>query len=81
MSVQVDRINHSSNFTDHTVAGQSHGFLSQFIGHPVIAVLSQWKHNYQTRRQLASLPDAILEDIGLSQAQVKKELNKKFWQD
>ncbi|OZG74682.1 hypothetical protein BTA51_06785 [Hahella sp. CCB-MM4] len=81
MSARVDGISHSSHFVNTTLTSRTQGLLGQFIGHPVMAMLSQWKHNYQTRRQLAELPDSILDDIGLSTHQVQRELNKKFWQD
>ena len=42
--------------------------------------IQKWRHNAKTRKQLAALPEYLLRDIGLSEYQVRQELEKKFWQ-
>lgn len=34
---------------------------------------------YRQRRALAAMPDHLLKDIGMSQADVERELSKPFW--
>jgi uncharacterized protein YjiS (DUF1127 family) len=41
---------------------------------------SSWISRMEDRRQLASLSDRMLEDIGLSRVQVSAEVDKYFWQ-
>lgn len=38
-----------------------------------------WYRNYNTRAQLARLPDYILKDVGLKRADVIRETSKPFW--
>ena len=45
-----------------------------------LKVIYQWRQNARTRRQLADLPAHLRQDIGLSDRQVHRESNKKFWQ-
>lgn len=42
--------------------------------------IQKWRHNAKTRKQLAALPEYLLRDIGLSEHQVRQEVQKKFWQ-
>ena len=42
--------------------------------------LQKWRHNAKTRKQLAALPEYLLRDIGLTEYQVRQEVEKKFWQ-
>ncbi len=42
--------------------------------------IQKWRRNAKTRKQLAALPEYLLRDIGLSEYQVRQELEKKFWQ-
>ena len=39
-----------------------------------------WNERIKTRRQLATLSDSILEDIGLSRSEAEREASKFFWQ-
>jgi uncharacterized protein YjiS (DUF1127 family) len=41
--------------------------------------LSDWLERNRQRRQLMSLPDQVLGDIGVSRAGVYKECEKPFW--
>jgi uncharacterized protein YjiS (DUF1127 family) len=42
---------------------------------------SRWYELHRQRRQLASLSDAALKDLGLSRADVYQEAEQHFWQD
>ena len=42
--------------------------------------IQKWRHNAQTRKQLANLPAWLYPDIGLSEQQIRHEIQKKFWQ-
>lgn len=42
-------------------------------------LLSTWHQRALTRRELARLDDRMLHDIGLSTADVEREINKPFW--
>ncbi|MCL9781436.1 DUF1127 domain-containing protein [Vibrio sp. S4M6] len=55
------------------------GFLVAMVKKTTMMALL-WLRNYQTRRQLAALPEYLYEDIGLNKEQVKEELNRHFWQ-
>ena len=44
------------------------------------ATLSVWASRMEDRRQLASMSDRMLTDIGLSRAEVSVEVDKYFWQ-
>ncbi|MGK0526295.1 MAG: hypothetical protein ACI92N_003963 [Pseudomonadales bacterium] len=45
------------------------------------ARLERWLINWRTRRQLASMPDFMLKDIGISRSQAEQEHKKPFWKD
>ncbi|NJM92094.1 MAG: DUF1127 domain-containing protein [Rhodospirillaceae bacterium] len=42
-------------------------------------VAETWKERSRQRRELATLGDAILKDLGLSRADVESECRKHFW--
>ena len=42
--------------------------------------LRQYHHYRRSRRQLLSLDDRLLEDIGINRTQALKEGHKAFWQ-
>ncbi|MVW74011.1 DUF1127 domain-containing protein [Pseudomonas xionganensis] len=44
-----------------------------------IARLLDWRRNWRTRRQLASLDARLLADAGITEAQRQAELAKPFW--
>ena len=41
--------------------------------------LREWRQRSHGRRELAALDERMLRDIGLSQADVWREVNKPFW--
>lgn len=44
------------------------------------STLSVWSSRVEDRRQLALMSDRLLQDIGLSRAEVSAEIDKWFWQ-
>tara|TARA_R110002095_G_scaffold147020_2_gene127126 strand:+ start:2857 stop:3084 length:228 start_codon:yes stop_codon:yes gene_type:complete len=47
----------------------------------VTAMLTKWRMNYRGRKQLATLPDFVLKDLGISRSQVEQEYAKSFWEN
>lgn len=47
----------------------------------VTALLSKWRMNYRDRIQLATLPDFILKNLGISRSQIEQEYTKPFWKN
>ena len=45
------------------------------------AKLRRWRQLARQRRQLASLSDELLKDIGRSRADVERELSQPFWKE
>lgn len=45
----------------------------------LLNLLQIWINRHQQRKQLASLDDRMLKDIGVSASQVNNEINKPFW--
>jgi len=45
----------------------------------LVELLQEWRDRYRQRRQLATLDQYMLRDIGLSSADVDQELHKPFW--
>jgi len=56
-------------------ASPSRGLLAQ-LAELVIA----WRQRARERRQLETLDDHALADLGLSRADVMREIEKRFWQ-
>ncbi|CAG8865319.1 hypothetical protein PS627_01218 [Pseudomonas fluorescens] len=50
--------------------------LSVYLKRP-----ARWVELYRQRRQLASLSDAALADLGLSRADTLQEVERPFWDD
>ena len=50
------------------------------IVNEVSSTLNVWAARSRDRRHLATLSDRMLDDIGLSRAQVAAETDKYFWQ-
>ena len=45
----------------------------------VIDALGEWRIRARERRQLSTLSDAMLKDIGISRADASTEFDKPFW--
>ncbi|EIK53857.1 hypothetical protein YO5_12182 [Stutzerimonas stutzeri TS44] len=43
--------------------------------------LRRWRELARQRRQLATLSDATLKDIGYSRADIEREVTRPFWDD
>ena len=75
MSVETLKLNqYCGNDTGHSQTPR--------LGHMLnltICTLQTWVKRYKNRRQLAQLEDHILEDVGLSREQLKREIMKPFW--
>ena len=56
---------------------QHFGRILQRIGN----TLMRWDQLSQQRRQLREMDDRLLADIGLSQADVERIANRRFWDD
>jgi uncharacterized protein YjiS (DUF1127 family) len=46
----------------------------------VVCALLTWRERARQRRNLASLDDRMLKDIGIDRATARKEADKPFWQ-
>lgn len=46
-----------------------------------VDALFTWLERAQERRALASLSDSQLKDVGLSRADISREIDKSFWRD
>lgn len=42
--------------------------------------IQKWRRNAKTRKHLANLPPHLYQDIGLTEHQIRHEIQKKFWQ-
>lgn len=63
---------HTPREEDVSVLHRAQGLLGQ---------LRRWKILHDQRRQLATLSDATLKDIGLSRVDVEQEASRPFWDD
>jgi uncharacterized protein YjiS (DUF1127 family) len=45
----------------------------------IITSISRWRDRARQRRQLASLDDRMLADLGISRCDVMRECDKPFW--
>lgn len=74
------QIRHSSATADERLIGYFREWkrlLSTLTN--MLAVATVWHGRMQQRRQLRSLDDRILSDVGLSRADVEREASKPFW--
>jgi uncharacterized protein YjiS (DUF1127 family) len=46
-----------------------------------VECLSLWRNRARQRRQLATLEDRMLADIGINRCDVMRECAKRFWED
>jgi uncharacterized protein YjiS (DUF1127 family) len=54
--------------------------MSAMHFHP-ISTLREWRRRIEGRRQLATLSDVMLHDIGLTRADAEFLANKPFWKE
>jgi uncharacterized protein YjiS (DUF1127 family) len=45
----------------------------------IVAQLTEWKRRIEERRELMTLDDRMLHDIGLSRTDAEQEARKPFW--
>ena len=45
-----------------------------------VSRIQKWRRNARTRQHLAHLPAHLYQDIGLTDHQIRREIQKKFWQ-
>ena len=70
-----------SNYHVQTLSGPytGHGF-----GNPLkrlYATIVAWQQRYELRRHLLAMDDRLLDDIGFTRTQARKEAAKPFWRD
>ncbi|CAI8867954.1 DUF1127 domain-containing protein [Pseudomonas donghuensis] len=51
------------------------------LTHVAAQRLMRWRQLHHERRELARLSDAALDDIGLSRADILREVERPFWED
>lgn len=65
---------------DHSLHGLARSFEPvESLVHRVGATLNLWYDRWSSRKQLAALDDRMLQDIGVTRADILKEINKPFW--
>jgi uncharacterized protein YjiS (DUF1127 family) len=52
--------------------------MARVVTHGAVRVLA-WQDRARSRRQLANLDDHLLRDIGISRADMTREVGKPFW--
>lgn len=56
-------------------------FSITHLGEAALARILRWYQLYRQRRELLSLSDATLHDLGLSRADIQQEAERPFWDD
>jgi uncharacterized protein YjiS (DUF1127 family) len=46
----------------------------------MVVLIAKWEERRQTRKALKHLDAHLLDDVGLSRADARRELNRRFWQ-
>jgi uncharacterized protein YjiS (DUF1127 family) len=62
------------HWTDHAVGPQAHNITRGLPG-----LIGEWIHRIESRRELASLSDCALRDIGITRVDAINEASKPFW--
>jgi uncharacterized protein YjiS (DUF1127 family) len=67
---------------DNDISSSVYGLVQRIeaAAKKVRVTLSTWASRLDDRRQLGLMSDHLLDDIGLSRAEVAVEVNKYFWQ-
>lgn len=75
-------MNYINSLSAQSVLGlQSAKLRGRALWQRVLHKLVYWHELARQRRQLASLSDAMLKDIGLSRSQAYGEANRPFWDE
>ncbi len=45
----------------------------------ILSLVNQWLQNQRTRKQLADLPEYLLNDIGITKEKANQEVRRNFW--
>ncbi len=45
----------------------------------IFSLVNQWVQNQRTRKQLADMPEHLLDDIGITKEQANQEVSRHFW--
>jgi uncharacterized protein YjiS (DUF1127 family) len=61
------------------IDGREVGRTLQRFAANVFATVLEWQERARQRYRLAELDDRMLKDIGLSRAEVNREVGKPFW--
>jgi len=78
MSEIVNNLSHRAGVRPRSTLG--HGsYLQDGLIH-LFDVVQNWAERRRTRGQLYRMPDYMLQDIGVSRAEVEQEFDKPFWQ-
>lgn len=54
-------------------------FFRRLLPPNPVKMVDQWLHRKHQRQRLMDLPDYLLDDIGLTRNQVRREYNRPFW--
>ncbi|HDS1747908.1 MULTISPECIES: DUF1127 domain-containing protein [Pseudomonas] len=65
----------------HVSSIQHPAFSLSHLWHAALQRPARWLELYRQRRELASLSDATLQDLGLSRADIQQEAERPFWDD
>ncbi|MHA7925540.1 MAG: DUF1127 domain-containing protein [Marinobacter sp.] len=55
--------------------------LANTVGVSLATRLKKWRMNHRGRKQLATLPDFLLKDLGICRSQIEQESQKPFWKN
>lgn len=79
MSVLIKQDKHNNFSQSLSTCETSSKTVFIFPEQGIRAQLEAWVRRYRQRKQLATLDDHLLADIGLTRDQVKLEIEKPFW--
>lgn len=65
--------------SDKRMVTDDHSAMQSFSKESIIKTVKVWMQRSKQRKQLARLDKHLLDDIGLTEKQVKNEISKPFW--
>jgi uncharacterized protein YjiS (DUF1127 family) len=74
MSTAICEHNVSTSFASDRAPGSRFGGFGN-----IVAVVARWSERAAQRRRLRQLDDRLLSDMGLTHADVGREVSKPFW--